>query len=202
MCGMTHRSDVLHAIQLGVHALGFIFHPASKRAITVEQAEALMASLPPFVSLVAVVVNPNPDEVGHMLDTLPIDYLQFHGDESAEFCEQFKRPYIKALPAISLQDIMDKIALYPNASALLLDTPAGQTYGGSGQTFDWSYVPKSADPPLILAGGITPDNIAKALDSAQPYAIDICSGIEISPGIKDHHKMAALMNQVRGWNES
>lgn len=203
MCGMTQAEDVVYAQHLGVDALGFIFYNQSRRAISVEQAKAILVEVDQRLSrslvsdLVAVFVNPERSLVAHVMATLPIDYLQFHGEESPEFCNQFAIPYIKAIPAESVEKIQYGLEKYATAAAILLDTPAGQQRGGTGQLFDWEMIPK-CHKPMILAGGLTVDNVWQAIRTCSPSVVDVCSGIESSPGIKDHTKMQQFVEAVRG----
>jgi len=240
MCGMTRETDILQAANLGVDAIGLIFYPKSKRYVSLEQAKTLLKNPPLFVSVVAVLVNPEADYVNELIQQLPIHYLQFHGEESPEFCRQFHKPWIKAIPANSGQAIEDAISRYHDAAAILLDTPCGDERGGSGKAFDWRIIPAQTKIPLILAGGLTPDNLCQNLETlrsalgdtfehqcevgdlkphrtrtcrpersegspsvstmshASVYAVDVCSGIEQSPGIKDHNKMTQFIKTLRG----
>ncbi len=201
MCGMTHRQDIQQAIDLGVNALGVIFYEKSVRYQSMMQAKALLDGLPPFVDVVAVLVNPEPLFVHQLIQDLPIQCLQFHGDESPQFCDQFGFPYVKALPATSTEEIMLFEKKYSNAQALLLDTPSSHR-GGSGLTFDWQMIPKMLTKPLILAGGLHVKNVREAISTCAPYAVDVCSGIEASDGIKDHDKMKQFVESVWGYNDS
>lgn len=197
MCGMTRKEDVARAAFLGVDAVGLIFYANSKRAVTIEQASFILADLPLFISVVAVFVNPDSDFVHQLINQLPLHYLQFHGDESAEFCKAFNKPYIKAIAASSRLAIDNAIQNYPHASAILLDTPSSLR-GGSGEIFDWQIVPPSDTIPLILAGGLDAFNVRDAITIANPNAVDVSSGIEQSPGIKDDKKMTQFVNALRG----
>lgn len=196
MCGMTRSDDVAHAVGLGVDAIGLIFYPKSSRYITIEQAMILLKNLPPFVDAVAVLVNPEPAFVYQIITELPIQLLQFHGDESAAFCQQFNKPFIKAIHADSEAYIQKATQNFANARALLLDTPSAQVRGGTGLTFDWKVIPKQSTKPYILAGGLDESNILDALKASHPYAVDLCSSIEVTPGIKDHDKMSRFMNKI------
>lgn len=189
MCGMTRAEDIAAAVALGVDALGFIFYAPSQRNISIAHAKKLIQDVPPLVSCVAVLVNPDVEFVDQVLTALPIHCLQFHGDESPSFCGQFKTPYIKAIPAIDREQINRQTSDYGDACAFLLDTPASGRYGGTGQTFDWTMVPTQMTKPIILAGGLNSANVQHAVTVLQPYAVDVCSGVEERPGIKDHRKM-------------
>ncbi|WP_242603897.1 phosphoribosylanthranilate isomerase [Legionella impletisoli] len=192
---MTQRQDIELAVSLGVDAVGLIFYSQSARCITLSNAKQLSKNLPPFMSLVAVFVNPERQFVEEVIRDIPVHILQFHGDESSEFCEQFSKPYIKAISATSYESILQEANKYPNASGILLDTPSSQR-GGSGQTFDWAMIPQQLPLPIILAGGINTQNVMAAISSLPLYAIDVCSGVESSPGIKDHQKMKQFMQTM------
>lgn len=201
MCGMTRTEDVAYAIKLGVNAIGLIFYPKSTRAVSLEEAKLLTETLPPFVDVVAVVVNPDKDRVQQIVDELPVQLLQFHGEESAEFCQQFALPYIKAVPANNSDYLIQAAKEYSSAAALLLDTPSTTNKGGSGLSFNWDIIPNTLTIPIILAGGINESNVQAAIKSCNPYAVDLCSGIESQPGIKDHQKMRQFINELWGNNE-
>lgn len=196
MCGMTRSEDIACAINLGVDAIGLIFYSKSTRFISIEQAKILLKDLPVFVDSVAVLVNPERDLVQQIIEELPIQLLQFHGDESAEFCQQFKKPFIKAIHADSAEHIHQTAREFAMARALLLDTPSTLARGGTGLTFDWTILPKEVAKPYILAGGIDESNVLKAIEACHPYAVDLCSGVEVSPGIKDPGKMSRFMQKL------
>jgi len=197
MCGMTRKEDLAAAAALGVDAVGLIFYPQSKRFVSIKQAKELLDANPLFVDVVAVLVNPSEKEVREILAQLPIQWLQFHGSESPAFCHQFHVPYIKSIPAISEVQIRQAMSVYSDASALLLDTPADdEVHGGTGKTFDWRLIPSKSPLPLILAGGLKADNVAGVIKKYWPDAVDVCSGIEASAGIKDHQKMASFVNAM------
>lgn len=196
MCGMTRSDDIAHAINLGVDAIGLIFYPKSSRYITLEQAKVLLKNLPPFVDAVAVLVNPEKIFVQQIVEELPIQLLQFHGDESVVFCQQFNKPFIKAIHPDSTKQIQQAAYDFANANALLLDTPSNQARGGTGSTFDWGIIPKHMNKPFLLAGGLNEFNVLDALNACSPYALDLCSGIEAVPGVKDHNKMNRFMNKI------
>lgn len=198
MCGMTRAEDIAVAISLGVDAIGLIFYQGSSRCVSIDQAKALLSAIPAFVNVVGVFVQPDEAFVKQVLSDVPIQWLQFHGDESASFCEQFGRPYIKAIPATSSVAIIKAMDEYSSARALLLDTPSTTSRGGSGKPFDWSIIPKNQAMPLILAGGLDALNVQSAIQSCSPYAIDVCSGVESSPGIKQLEKMNQLVRALWG----
>lgn len=197
---MTRATDITHAISIGVDAIGFIFYHQSARYLSVAAAKQLLQGLPALVSPVAVFVNPEASFVKHVLSELPIHCLQFHGDESPQFCEQFGCPYIKAVPAMSADAIVRAGNQYQGAAALLLDTPSSRR-GGTGVPFDWAIIPQQLEKPVILAGGLDVQNVKAAIASCSPYAVDVCSGIEASPGIKDHDKMSQFVEKLWGENE-
>ncbi|MCE0723462.1 MULTISPECIES: phosphoribosylanthranilate isomerase [Legionella] len=196
MCGMTRNEDIAYAIKLGVDAIGLIFYPKSARCVSIEQAKVLLHDLPAFVDSVAVLVNPERDFVHRIIKELPIQLLQFHGEESAEFCQQFNKPFIKAIHCDSAEYIHKTVRDFMTARALLLDTPSETARGGTGCAFDWTIIPKKAEKPFILAGGLNEYNVHDAIKLCHPYAVDLCSGIEASPGIKDHGKMSRFMQKL------
>jgi phosphoribosylanthranilate isomerase len=198
MCGMTRSEDIHHAIRLGVDAIGLVFYSQSSRYIDIEQAKKLLKNVPPFIDAVAVLVNPNKAFVQQILNELPIQLLQFHGDETVEFCSQFDTPFIKAIQPENTAQIQSCAACFRQAQALLLDTPSYSSRGGTGITFDWQIIPHDLSKPYILAGGLNEFNIAAAVQSGTPYAVDVCSGIEVSPGVKDHLKMNRFIKVLWG----
>lgn len=198
ICGMTCEEDIAYAATLGINAIGLVFWPKSPRFVALNQAKKLLAKLPPFMDAVAVLVNPSRSLVEEIINELPLSYLQFHGEESAEFCSQFKKPYIKALQADSAATIYQGSVDYQQASALLLDTPSRESYGGGGKTFDWTIIPSDLEKTYILAGGLHALNVNAALTQCRPYALDVCSGVEASLGHKDHEKMRLFVEAVWG----
>ncbi|WP_058475267.1 phosphoribosylanthranilate isomerase [Legionella quateirensis] len=198
MCGMTRNEDIAHAISLGVDAIGLIFYPKSSRYVSIEQAGMLLKNLPPFIDAVAVLVNPDKGTVRQILDELPVTLLQFHGNESAEFCQEFKVPYIKAVHAKSSSQIIHVANEFHSARAVLLDTATQNCRGGTGLTFDWNIIPDNLSKPYILAGGLNEFNVMDAIKLHRPYAVDVCSGIEALPGVKDHQKMSRFMKALWG----
>jgi phosphoribosylanthranilate isomerase len=197
ICGITRIEDALAAVEAGADAIGFVFYAKSPRAVTVQQARAIIQALPPFVTTVGLFVNASRCELGEILDAVPLDLLQFHGDEAAEDCEGWHRPYIKALRVKAGDDIAAAVDAYPSASGVLLDTYVEGVPGGTGEAFDWSLIPHRLSKPLILAGGLTPENVADAVARVKPYAVDVSGGVEASKGIKDHAKIHAFINAVR-----
>jgi len=197
ICGITRIEDALAAVAAGADAIGFVFYAKSPRAVSAGQARAIIAALPPFVTTVGLFVNASACELNETLDAVPLDLLQFHGDETAEQCEGFHRPYIKALRVKAGDDIAAACAAYKSASGILLDAYVEGIPGGTGQAFDWSLIPQGLSTPIILAGGLTVDNVAEAIARVKPYAVDVSGGVEKSKGIKDHVKIQAFMKTVR-----
>lgn len=189
--------DALAAVDAGADAIGLVFYAKSPRAVTVQQAQVILAALPPFVTTVGLFVDCERSELNAILDVLPLDLLQFHGDESPAACEGFRRPYIKALRVRPGDDIAAQIGLYGSASGVLLDTFVPGVPGGTGEAFDWSLVPQGLSVPIILAGGLTPENVRVAIERVQPYAVDVSGGVEASKGLKDSDKIHAFVRAVR-----
>lgn len=198
MCGMTREQDIDYAVSLGVDAIGLIFYPGSTRYVTIKHAKSIVGKIPAFVDVVAVVVNPSVADMENIINEIPIQWIQFHGDESPEFCTRFNKPYIKSVAASSTRLIDQSMEQYTNASAILLDTPSLVQRGGVGRAFDWSVIPEKRNKPVILAGGLDARNVERAVSLVKPYAVDVCSGIETSPGIKDHLQMREFVNALRG----
>lgn len=197
LCGMRRIQDLNLAVSLGVDALGFIFYPKSPRYLEPDQAIKLVRGLPPFVDRVGVFVNEKASAVVNIAEELCLNYCQFHGDESPEYCRQFNRPYVKSVRVKEGIDIIKAAEMYSDAAALLLDSYVDDAYGGSGKAFDWSVIPK-IEKPLILAGGIAEGNLIEAMASGC-YALDVCSGIEDKPGEKNPEKMKKLMQTL--WSD-
>lgn len=195
ICGITSRQDAEFAIEMGADALGLVFYSPSPRAVTIAQAREIIAGLPPLVCIVAVFADAKKQYVQQCLAALNIDVLQFHGNESPEYCEQFARPYLKAIRMRDDIDLANWGVNYESASALLLDSYQPRVPGGTGQTFDWSMI-KQIDKPIILAGGLTVANVGKAIEQVRPYAVDVSGGVEQSPGVKDQQKISAFMQEV------
>jgi phosphoribosylanthranilate isomerase len=197
ICGITNSADAQLACDYGADAIGLVFYPPSPRNINIEQAISVVDNLPPFISSVALFVNAHRDVIEFVLKQAAIDLIQFHGDESAEFCQSFERPYIKA---IRMQEGLDLYALqeeYHSARGLLLDTYKKGVPGGTGESFNWQSVPHDLTPPIILAGGLMAENIVQAIKQVQPYAVDVSGGVEASKGIKSAEKIAQFMGNIR-----
>lgn len=197
ICGITSVTDALNAANAGADALGFVFYAKSPRYVTPEQAAEICRALPPFVTSVGLFMNADAEQVRATLDIVSLDLLQFHGSETPEFCRRFGRPYIKALGIQGLVDFAEQADLYPDALGILVDSHALGKAGGTGQTFDWKLLPKNYSKPIILAGGLNPENIAEAVRETSVYALDLSSGVESSPGIKSKAKIDALMREVK-----
>ncbi len=195
ICGITRVADALDAIALGADALGFVFYAPSPRAVSAQTVQNIVAQLPPFVSTVGLFVDATPQEVQSVLAQVPLSLLQFHGDETNEYCQQFGVPWIKALRMEPDSDILAKIAEYPQAQGILLDAWHPHLKGGTGQTFDWRHWPHS-NKALILAGGLTPENVTEAIHFTKPYAVDVSGGVEASKGIKEFTLLQAFMAGV------
>jgi phosphoribosylanthranilate isomerase len=197
ICGITRIEDALLAAEAGADAIGLVFYDKSPRAVDVRQARAILAALPPFVTSVGLFVNASRCFIGEVLDAVPLDLLQFHGDETPEQCEGHGRPWFKALRVRPGDDLRAEAARFSGARAILLDAYVPGVPGGTGERFDWKLIPADLPRPLILAGGLTPDNVAEAISSVRPYGVDVSGGVEASRGIKDAAKMAAFIQRVR-----
>ncbi|MEW6728192.1 MAG: phosphoribosylanthranilate isomerase [Pseudomonadota bacterium] len=196
ICGITRPEDALEAARLGADAVGLVLYPPSPRAIDVVRAARIRDVLPPFVQPVALFVDPAEAEVEAVLKLIPEVMLQFHGSETHEFCASFGRPYLKALPMGKGGDPVNEAARHARASGFLLDSHDAGGVGGTGHAFDWSTIP-SLDRPIVLAGGLRPENVGEAVRGVRPWAVDVSSGVERAPGIKDPARMAAFINEVR-----
>ena len=198
ICGLTRPRDAQAAAELGADAVGLVFYAKSKRCVDVAQAAEIVAALPPQVAKVALFVNESAEQICRILGTVPIDVLQFHGDEAPEFCRQFGKPYWKAVRVQSAQDIAEAAEHYADAAALLLDAHIEGQYGGTGQVFDWHLLPETLPLPWILSGGLNPGNVAAAVRQTGAAWLDVSSGVEQAPGIKNRDLMADFIQQVRG----
>ncbi len=196
ICGITRPEDGREAVRLGADAIGLVFYPPSPRHVTLEQAQAVRRAVPAFVTVVGLFVDAPAEEVARIAAAVPLDLLQFHGDEPPEYCSGFGRPYMKALrmrPDVDLQATCDR---YADAAALLVDTYRPGVAGGTGETFDWSRIPSSLSLPLVLAGGLEPENVGEAVRQVHPYAVDVSGGVEAAKGIKDPARMQAFIRGV------
>jgi len=197
ICGITRVEDGFAAAHAGAHAIGLVFHPVSPRFVGIERAREIAERMPPFITIVGLFVNPDPQTVQAVLREVPLQLLQFHGDESPELCAQFRLPYIKAIRMAPGTDLLQYAARYREAKALLLDTFADGLYGGSGHAFDWKTIPRDLPLPVVLAGGLTAHNVGEAIRTARPWAVDVSSGVEREKGVKDPEQMAAFIRGAR-----
>ena len=197
ICGITNSEDALGAVDAGADALGLVFYRKSPRAVSADQAAKIAHSVSPFVMLVGLFVNADAAEVERVLARVPLNLLQFHGDEDAAYCEQFGRPYIKALRMQEGLDVQAAMAEHPSARGFLLDAYRPGVPGGTGETFDWQRVPQRSGAHIVLAGGLVPENVARAIAAARPQAVDVSGGVEASPGRKDPHKVVAFIHAAK-----
>jgi len=196
ICGITRMQDLEAAVAAGADAVGFVFAAGSPRAVHPEQAVLLAAAVPAFVARVGLFLDQDYDEVARVLGCVPLSLLQFHGREGPEFCRRFGRPYIKALGMGDGADPAQAAAAYTDAAALLLDSHEQGLPGGTGQAFDWGRVPRLGRP-LVLAGGLTPDNVRAAVERVRPWAVDVSSGVEDAPGIKNASKIESFVKEAK-----
>jgi len=197
ICGITRVEDALATVEAGADAIGLVFYAKSPRAVSVEQAAEIVQALPPFVTSVGLFVNMPREQLLAVLQQVPLDLLQFHGDESPAECEGYGRPYIKALRVRPGENVAAAMAPYAGARGILLDTFVEGVPGGTGAAFDWSLVPQGVARPIILAGGLEAHNVAAAIRQVRPYAVDVSGGVEASKGIKDAGKIRAFVKSVR-----
>ncbi len=197
ICGITRPEDGLAAARAGAHAIGLVFHPASPRCVDVAQAQAIVAALPPLVSVVGLFVDAGRERIADVLSRVPLDLVQFHGAEPADECQSYGRRYLKALHVREGVDLAAQAAAYHDAAGLLLDAFVPGVPGGSGRAFDWAAVPAGLPRPLLLAGGLDAGNVAAAIRRVRPWAVDVSSGVESAPGIKDAGRIEAFMQAVR-----
>jgi len=197
ICGITRPEDGQAAARAGADAIGLVFEPRSPRIVSAERALAVIRALPPFVKVVGLFVNADAGQIRDILGRVPLDLLQFHGDEPPDFCRIFSRPYLKAIHMREGIDVRSMVGRYSDAAAVLLDTHHGELAGGTGERFDWSRIPAALGKPLVLAGGLTPGNVGAAIREVHPYAVDVSSGVEQAKGIKDAGKIAAFVDAVR-----
>jgi phosphoribosylanthranilate isomerase len=197
ICGITRVEDALAAAHAGAHAIGMIFYPGSPRLVSHEIARRVVDALPAFVTPVALFVDAKRAEVERVVAEVKPQLLQFHGAETADFCESFGIPYIKAARVRQGVDLLQYARRYPSAKGLLLDAFADGSHGGTGSTFDWTLIPDQLPLPLILAGGLNQDNVADAIRRVRPWAVDVSSGVEAAKGIKDAAKIAAFIRGAR-----
>ncbi len=197
ICGLTREQDIHAVASHGADALGLVFYEKSPRHVSVPQAAGLARAVPPFLTVVGLFVNPTVDYVREVLAKVPLDALQFHGEEAPEFCASFGKPYLKAIRVKAGVDLVECAARYAGAQGLLLDAYVEGTQGGTGESFDWALIPHNLPLPVILSGGLHAGNVAQAVAQVQPYAVDVSSGVEESKGIKDAAKVAAFIKEVK-----
>ena len=196
ICGICTVADANEACNAGADAIGMVFYGNSPRNVTIASAMEIISSLPPFICAVGLFVNSSQQEVNHVLSHVQLDLLQFHGDEDEAFCNSFDRPYIKVVRVKSDTDLVGSCKQYASARGILLDSYKKGTPGGTGEAFDWAVIPKKLALPVILAGGLNPENVAQAVSSVQPWAVDVSSGVEKSPGKKDQKKLEQFIRAV------
>ncbi|KVW99436.1 phosphoribosylanthranilate isomerase [Thiobacillus denitrificans] len=197
ICGITRLQDLHAACDAGADALGFVFYEKSPRHVTIETAAALLRELPPFVQSVGLFVNAEPAFIESVLQAVPLDLLQFHGDETPIDCARYGRPYIKAVRVNRDTDLLKYAADFDAARGLLLDAWVPGVPGGTGERFDWRLIPPDLPKLVILSGGLTPDNVAEAVQGVRPWAVDVSSGVEAIKGIKDAHKIAQFIAKAK-----
>jgi phosphoribosylanthranilate isomerase len=196
ICGITRGEDLRAAVNAGADAIGLVFYPPSPRCLSLERACQLAADVPPFVSTVALFVNPEDAEVRQVLERVRPSMLQFHGEESPQFCAQFGVPYLKACRMGPGVDLLEYLRPFAGAAGWLLDSHVAE-YGGVGESFDWSLVPAERSHPIVLSGGLRSENVREAVRRVRPWAVDVSSGVESAKGIKDAAKIAAFVAEVR-----
>jgi phosphoribosylanthranilate isomerase len=202
ICGLTRPQDVVAATNAGADAVGFVFYEPSPRNVSIDAAAELLRSVPPFVVATGLFVNPERDFVEEVLSRVPLDLLQFHGDETAEFCQSFPARWIKAIRVRERGDIENAFRTYYRASGLLVDAWVADKYGGTGESFNWDLIPSVRPLPLILAGGLASDTVAGAVEQVRPWGVDVSGGVEASKGIKNAAKMTDFINEVHRVDET
>lgn len=202
ICGFTQVENAVVAAKMGVDAIGLVFYRPSPRNVQIDQAAAIAKVLPAFVSVVALFVDEQRRVIEQVLEQVAVDVIQFHGDESAEYCRSFGKPYIKAIAMRQGVDLKVLAEQYHDATGLLLDAYDSKAKGGTGSCFNWDMIPEQCALPIILAGGLTPANARQAIQQVRPYALDVSSGVESEKGIKDVDKMAALIKEVNAGDRS
>ena len=201
VCGICTLTDAGYAVTAGADAIGMVFYPKSPRHVSVSTAKNIAASLPPFVSAVGLFVNSSHQDISNVLSEVQLDLLQFHGDEDEAFCNSFNRPYIKAVRVKAETDLYQLCKQYDSARGILLDSYKQGVPGGTGETFDWNIIPHDLPLPVILAGGLDGNNVAQAISTAKPWAVDVSSGVEESPGKKDQQKIVQFFRAAESLNQ-
>ncbi|MCP4952179.1 phosphoribosylanthranilate isomerase [Arenicellales bacterium nBUS_48] len=202
ICGITNPDDASAIVDVGADGIGLMFYKRSSRFVSIQQAIAIAEKIPSLVDLVGVFVDPSEEEVNAVLDRVPLSILQFHGNESADFCEGFGRPYIKAMRMADQVDPQTESLTHPKAGAFLLDTFNPDAHGGTGETFEWSRARANLASPIILAGGLTAANVGTALSVSNAWGVDTSSGVEKSPGVKDIQKIETFCRAVQEWDRN
>ncbi len=197
ICGITRAEDALAAARAGAHAIGLVFYGPSPRCVAPERAARIIHALPPFITSVGLFVDAGAEEVRATLKRAPVGLLQFHGAETPQYCRRFDRPYVKVVRVKAGVDLLQYARDYHDAKALLLDAYVEEVHGGSGVAFDWSLIPRGLPLPVILSGGLTPENVADAVRRVRPWAVDVSSGVESAKGVKDAARIAAFIAGVR-----
>jgi phosphoribosylanthranilate isomerase len=197
ICGITRGEDALAAVTAGADAIGLIFYPGSKRFIQAEAACEIISGLPPYTSVVGLFVNAQRAQVEEVLSICALSQLQFHGDESPDFCSSFGRPYVKSVAVSDTDNMRAVINAHAGARAYLFDTQVPGEHGGTGKSFDWRLMPEKNIGHRVLAGGLDAENVVEAITIASPDAVDVSSGVEIKPGIKDHEKMYRFITAAK-----
>jgi phosphoribosylanthranilate isomerase len=197
ICGITRAQDAAAVVQSGADALGLVFYPKSPRYVTADQARQIATGVAPFVTVTGLFVNAPADSVREVLARVQLGLLQFHGEESNDQCNCFGLPFIKSIPMRHGTDLLSLMSAYPDAAGFLLDAWQPGSHGGGGIAFDWQQIPEGINTPLVLAGGLTPGNVATAIRTVKPYAVDVSTGVERDKGIKSREKIEAFMREVR-----
>jgi len=197
ICGVTAPEHAVLAAEEGADAIGLVFYRASPRYVTADAAAKIAARLPPFVSAVGLFVNDAAQTISAVLERVPLALLQFQGDEEPEFCERFARPYVRAVRMEAGTDLLEYARRFSRAKALLLDAHVPGQAGGTGRTFDWAAIPRGIAVPLILSGGLTSENVGRAIREVRPWAVDVSSGVEASRGVKDPRKIVEFIRSVQ-----
>jgi phosphoribosylanthranilate isomerase len=197
ICGIRELSHARLAAECGADAIGLVFYPPSPRHVALADAAAIVAALPPFVAAVGLFVDPSEAQVREVLASVPLDLLQFHGDETPEFCAAFDKPFVRVVRMEPGTDLLEYAQRFSRAKALILDAHVPGQAGGTGQTFDWAAIPRELPIPLILSGGLTSSNVARAVREVRPWAVDVSSGVEASRGLKDPRKIVEFIRSVQ-----
>jgi phosphoribosylanthranilate isomerase len=202
ICGITNVEDASAVVSAGGDAIGLVFYDKSPRNVSLEQAAEIARSVGPFCTVVGLFVDADKSFVERVLSQVGLHVLQFHGDETDEYCAQFQRPFYKALRMKEDLDVEVAMAKFPSAIAILLDAYRPGIPGGTGETFDWQRVPQESTRPIILAGGLTPDNVSEAVAATQVYGVDVSGGVESQPALKDSDKVRAFIRRAKAENKS